>query len=177
MMSEDNINEISKPNQKTTISAWPKDNKTAKWDKKIDGVQNEPIGYWVGDSVSSAKNVYVLKMLKRVIKVKWKFILPIIYIVWEDANSSDANKAVNYANSKKKKPYSLTWGCLDTAFVFLGVTSMSKWWDDSYYCSQLVLRSWADVSLLYDFTALNPIVFPHEFLLADNTRVITHYFN
>ena len=90
---------------KISYSAWG-DSKP-NWKGKINGVQEEPLGFWAGKSGSSARIVQVHQMCYPKIVVKFKWIFPYITIDYCPAPSSDAQKAVAYAESQCGKPYDI----------------------------------------------------------------------
>ncbi len=176
MMSEDSWNPKWEEDglSKTTISAWPNDGKSVTWKGKIDGVQKEPLAYWAGNSNGSAQHVKILQMRKKVVKIRWLWIFPYI---WFDFSSSagDADKAVRYAEEHVGTPYSLVGDIVDT--VLLSGVLQEKWWTNSFYCSQIVWRSWVEANGNYDFSQCMPIIFPEHFELTFSTTPITEYKN
>ncbi len=158
-----------------SISSWPKNNKVSRWEGQIDGVQEEPIGYWAGNSGGSARNVKVLEMQLPVVEVHWAWIFP--YFKTENHNPSPEHveKAVSFAESKKGKPYApgFALGVTDILVFPLG----SKWWVDSYYCSHLVWRAWVHADLRYDFSKAYTLIPPYLFESARNKNEILTYSN
>ncbi len=161
---------------KISYSAWG-DSKP-NWKGKTNGVQEEPLGFWAGTAGSSANHVTVLQMCYPKVVVKFNWIFPYLAIENVPAPESDANKAVNFAYNQVGKPYDIgediTVTLVDTTLMG---SNYVKWKTDNFYCSQLVWRSWAGVSLKYDFSGLRPLVLPADFELASNTKVLTRFDN
>ncbi len=162
---EDGLAEIS-------ISAWG--NSKPNWNGKKDGVQYEPLGFWAGNSESSANYVKVLQMRRPQVVVKFAWIIPYLTIEYQDAPSFHADVAVQFAEDQKGKPYDIGEDIFTTIIAGSG---MPKWKTDNFYCSQLVWRSWVHASLGYDFVGLRPLVLPADFEMAMNTRTIIEYRN
>lgn len=156
---------------KISYSAWGDSKPT--WEGKINGVQEEPLGFWAGTAESSANHVCVMQMCYPKVVVKFKWIFPYLTIDYFAAPKSDAERAVNFAESQKGKPYDIGEDIAATLLCPVGV----KWNTDNFYCSQLVWRSWVHASLIYDFSALRPLVLPADFELAPNTKILTIYYN
>lgn len=159
-----------------SYSAWGDSKPT--WKDKSNGVQEEPIGFWAGTAESSANHVCVMQMCYPKVVVKFKWIFPYLTIDYFAAPKSDAERAVNFAEKQKGKPYDIaediTVTLIDTSLIGSNIV---KWKTDNFYCSQLVWRSWVSVSPKYDFSGLRPLVLPADFELAPNTKILTTYYN
>lgn len=161
---------------KISYSAWG-DSKP-NWKGKINGVQEEPLGFWAGKSGSSARIVQVRQMCYPKIVVKFKWIFPYLTIDYFPASNNEAQKAVAYAESQCGKPYDIgediTVTLVDSTLAF---SNAVKWKTDNFYCSQLVWRSWVHASPIYDFSGLRPLVLPADFEMAMNTKMLVIYQN
>lgn len=161
---------------KISYSAWG-DSKP-NWKGKINGVQEEPLGFWAGKSGSSATSVKVYQMCYPRTVVKFKWIFPYLTIDYFPASNYEAQKAVAYAESQSGKPYDIgediTVTLVDSTLAF---SNAVKWKTDNFYCSQLVWRSWVHASPVYDFSGLRPLVLPADFEMAMNTKMLVIYQN
>lgn len=152
------ITKIEKLNGTTSfsISSYPKDVKPD-WDGKTNGVQYEPLGLWAGNKEGAIRNVRLYDMQKN----KW---------VWDwfnsgykkfDAPIQDYYTAANYAESKLGKPY------------FLNPIKDNE---DSFYCSQLVWKSWRQIDRNYDMSCGFAIT-PEDIINAAHTKRVTAFTN
>jgi hypothetical protein len=136
--------------------------KGGQWEGKIDGVQDEPVGYWAGNAGSSAKTVSVYYVKKQ-------------NLVYDDGELNEQNsvddrasleeclKAVECAKKYYGKNYSL----------FHGHDSTEK----GIYCSQLVYLAWKGVSKDYILENEGWWVTPKELAKSSKIKVINTYVN
>ena len=159
MMSEDGWGRGWDTNglAQTSVSSFPA-GKSSNWPGKVDGVQKEPLGLWVGNSGGSATQVSVYDVYKRVWVWDW------FRSGFRDVRASDGeyNRAADNALGHRGKPYS--W---DFAF---------KWHTTRFYCSQLVWRGWYDVSWHYD-TSWSLWVSPSDIAASSKTARVVSYKN
>lgn len=141
---------------RVTVTSFPSGKGTV-WNGMINGVQEEPIGYWCGNK--GAQNVSILDVRK-----KWWSWFKKYYA---DATDDEHKTAVNFAISQKGKPY-----ISDPSFVLFGM-----WRTDSYYCSSLVFRSWHEVSSDYNLNTNILWVAPSDLYASDRTKLIESYKN
>ena len=120
-----------------SITSFPHDgHQKVIWDGQTDGVQFEPIGYWCGTAACKTVKLYDVKKKKFTTKKNVNS-----YIL----NSSEYQKALNFAYSKLGKPYPPYKGGV-TKYDFITYANS----DVYYYCSSLVRRSFLQVNIDVD---------------------------
>lgn len=129
-----------------TYTSSPID-KSAQWKGKIDGVQEEPIGYWVGLGSACAKKVCILNVRSSKWSFGWKYTV---------ASDSDYNKAAAEIDDYAGTPYGL---------------SISKDLTNKIYCSQLCYLAWKDVADKYKINSGLLTVTPSELISSRDTTL------
>lgn len=161
IMSESLWNEKYETNglEKCMFTSTPNSETASKWEGKTDGVQFEPIGYWAGNSESSANNVKILKVRNKI----WVWDWFNSHFSYPDASESEGSNAVDSVKCDEGKKYN--WN-----FCW-------KWDTNSYYCSQLVWKAWSNVSNAYDLSWSLFWVSPSDLVCSEKTVEIASFKN
>lgn len=155
MMSENRWNKSFENDalERITVTATPQ-NLSAQWEGKTDGVQMEPIGYWISQVQGCAQTVGAYDVQS----CKWIWNWFKSHFEKKLAPQSDCEKAVNYAKSKIGTPY-----CLN---IF------NKWDEKNFYCSSLVWRAWYNASKDYDLSLGGIITFVSPSDIANSMKTV-----
>lgn len=133
------------PTTKATYTSSPIDN-SAQWQGKTDGVQEEPIGYWVGLGEACAKKVSILNVRSSKWSWGWKYTA---------ASDSDYLKAAEEINDYDGIQYGIP---------------INKHSTKKIYCSQLCYLAWEDVAEKYKIDS-GLFVKPADLISSRNTTV------
>lgn len=149
------------PMSKITITSTPKEN-SADWKGKSDGVQYEPLLYWVGNKDGCAEKVSIYEVQK----VTWIWCILFNYYKYSEPSNSDVDSAIKNANNARTSKLPYNW-------------SFIKWVTSAMYCSQLVWYSWYNVSWKYELSQGPHVIFvtPSDLTLSNSAKHIVSYKN
>jgi len=136
--------------------------KGGQWEGKIDGVQDEPVGYWAGNAGSSAKTVSVYYVKKQ-------------NLVYDDGELNEQSSVDDRASLEECR------NAVECAKKYYGIKySLFHKHDttkNGIYCSQLVYLAWKGVSKDYILENEGIWVTPKELAKSSKIKVINTYVN
>ena len=147
MYNEWNSDMEKNPLYKATFTSSPLNDKITHWEGKIDGVQEEPIGYWAGLGEGCAEKISILNIRSsKKVDGEW---------VYTPATDVDYLKAAEEINDYEGTPYGLP---------------LNKNKTKKIYCSQLCYLAWLDVDDKYKLGS-GVYVKPADLISSRNTTV------